>query len=154
MIASYFYRASKISLQLITEDMRDRIAHMQENPRFISRGGAFDIDTLKTVVEAEVTVSETECTAGIREIPFLLRKGSDFCTIEIPRKYNNDEPLYKGACCTNRDFVIAWAMAYFVLGFLESPSFKKECDELLFERDCSLIFACLYFGIEVVKIAA
>lgn len=32
MIASYFYRASKISLQLITEDMRDRIAHMQENP--------------------------------------------------------------------------------------------------------------------------
>ena len=136
----------KCNQAILIQDVRDAIAHMVKKPRFICKGGTFD--TLKSVIETDITVSECECTANIRETPFLIHPRDDCYVIEIDKKYNNDNLLCDGALCSNKEFVIVWAMAYVILNFLKDSCSKKEYDELMYERDCSMTFARIYLGVD------
>lgn len=148
---------SNENLDKVKSDVeRKRAEISKEHPEFISRCG--DGNIVSTVMQADVVIQPIKCAAGIQELPFMLLPRSDnippegYYRLKIEDKYRNNNPFCENAPCTNIEFMLVFAMAFKLLGFLADMTVVKEVDELLYERDCCLLFTYMYFDLDYSKL--
>lgn len=148
---------SNASWDEVKSDVDRRRAEIsKEHPEFISQCG--DGDNVIAIMEADIVIQPIKCAAGIQELPFRLLPRSDnvppcgYYRLQIEDEYRNDKPFCKNAPCTNIEFMRVYAMSFKLLGFLSNGTIFKEVDEILYERDCCLLFTYMYFNLDYSKL--
>lgn len=135
--------------------VRKRAEISKKHPEFIRKCG--DGNIVLTVMLADFVIQPIKCAAGIQELPFMLLPRSDnippegYYRLMIEDDYCNNDLLFENGPCTNIEFLCVWAMAFKLFGFLSNPTAIKDVSEVLYERDCCLLFTYMYFGIDYEK---
>ena len=135
---------------IMLNNAKELIAQKLKNPRFRCYSSVLTV--LKKVVNQDIVYISTECAASVHQTPFLRRVKPGCYVIEIQECFNNNTPIYEGSTITCREFIFAWVLGYYLYGFWESSSRIKQYEELLYQRDASLLFACVYLDLDFTKI--
>ena len=141
--------------EIKAEVKRKRETISKEHPEYVCRIGCGDVAA--QAMHADIVIEPIESAAGVWELPFMLLPRKDECKdgryiIQVEERYCNNKPFYENAPCTNIEFVVIWAMALKLLGYLKIPTIAKDPEEIIYQRDCSLLFAYKYFGIDCSEI--